>query len=73
MFIAIQNHALLHWEVIQAWKYIDKEVGSRTAKLALLLIKSIKYEIVQFLLHEYLVKFQTVYIYQTFIVNNEFA
>ena len=31
-----------------------KEVGLRTAKLALLLIKSIEYRIVQFLLYEYL-------------------
>ena len=47
----------------------SKQVGQRTAKLALLLIKSIKYGIVQFLLYEYL-EVQTVYIYQTFIVNN---
>ena len=34
--------------------HVFKEVGPRTAKLALLLIRSIKYGIVQFLLYEYL-------------------
>ena len=34
--------------------YVVKEVGPRTAKLALLPIKFMKFEIVQFLLHEYL-------------------
>ena len=37
-------------------KIVIKEVGPRTAKLALLLIKSIEYGIVQFLLYEYLEK-----------------
>ena len=31
-----------------------KEVGPRTAKLALFLIEFMKFELVQFLLHEYL-------------------
>ena len=33
---------------------LEREVGSRTAKLALLLVKFMKYGVVQFLLYEYL-------------------
>ena len=50
---------------------ITFEVGPRTAKLALLLMKFMIFGVVQFRLYEKEV--QTVYINQTFMVNNQFA
>ena len=47
-----------------------KELGPRTAKWSLMLIKIMKYGIVQCLLHNKYRKVQTVNKYQTFIVKN---
>ena len=48
----------------------QKELGPQTAKLALLLIKFMKYGLVQFLLYEYLQESVYMFIYETFVVNH---
>ena len=48
----------------------QKELGPQTAKLALLLIKFMKYGLVQFLLYEYLQESPNCVYIQTFVVNH---
>ena len=55
----MENGSILIWVRIQFGFTFHplvtfKEVGQRTAKLALFLIEFMKFELVQFLLHEYL-------------------
>ena len=64
-FVEILN-GIDRW--FEFYKMERKEVGPRTAKLTLLLIKVMKYGIVQCSFYKYLE--EIVYIYKTFIVNN---
>ena len=76
VFVLINRDSLhLFFFLKQQTQILSKEVGPLTAKLALSLINFMKYGIVQFLLYDTCNsrKVQTVYICQTFIINNQFA